>query len=289
MDKRYVLELDLVVGLFNPKMRFNQGDKDTSDFYIKLTKNGEVVESLSRAMFTLVAIKPDKTVEAQFIEVEKGLIYVDLKRHMRDQVGVYRARAMIIVDGETIMTDMIKYQVDDDGYIDDPDDNVNDSIALGKLEEVLKKVAELETSTKERLELFDSQLDLINARQDLFDERLTALKDKVDNLRPGTGSGGNTHTHSNKHILDQITQELLDSIGKGEVDLTDYQRKNDTKLKTDDKSIVGAINELHQEFNSFMNRFNPIYDEENEELLAPQFGDLHYNSDDESLDIGGFN
>ena len=36
MDKKYVLELDLVVGLFNPKMRFNQGDKDTSDFYIKL-------------------------------------------------------------------------------------------------------------------------------------------------------------------------------------------------------------------------------------------------------------
>lgn len=288
MDKKYVLELDLVVGLFNPKMRFNQGDKDTSDFYIKLTKNGEVIESLSRAMVTLVAIKPDKTVEAQFIEVEKGLIYADLKRHMRDQVGIYRARAMIIVDGESIMTDMIKYQVDDDGYIDDPDDGVDDGIALGKLEELLKKIEEIETSTNERLELFDSQLSLLNTRQDLFDERLTMLNDKVNNLKPSTG-GGNTHYHSNKHILDQITQELLDSIGKGEVDLSDYQTKNDSKLTTDNKSIVGAINELHQEFNSFMNRFNPIYDEVNEELIAPQFGNINYDSDDESLDIGGFN
>ena len=95
---------------------------------------------------------------------------------MRDQVGIYRARAMIIVDGESIMTDIIKYQVDDDGYIDDPDDGVDDGIALGKLEELLKKIEEIETSTNERLELFDSQLSLLNTRQDLFDERLTSVE-----------------------------------------------------------------------------------------------------------------
>ena len=288
MDKKYMLELDLVVGLFNPKMRFNQGDKDTSDFYIKLTKNGEVIENLNKAMVTLVAIKPDKSVEAQFIEVNNGLIYADLKRCMRDQVGIYRARAMIIVEGESIMTDMIKYQVDDDGYIDDPDDNVNDSIALGKLEELLKKIEAIETSSKERLELFDSQLDLLNTRQDLFDERLSMLNDKVNNLKPGTGSSGSSHTHSNKHVLDQITQELIDAIGSAQVDLSAYQTKQDTKLTTDDKSIVGAINELHREFNSLVEKFTPVYNEEDEELTSQMFSKVVYNPDDESLEIGGF-
>lgn len=438
MDKKYVLELDLVVGLYNPKMRFNQGDKRTSDFYIKLTNNGEIIENLDRAMVTLVAIRPDKSVEAQFIEVKNGLLYADLKRHMKCQVGVYRARAMVVIEGEVIRTDMFKYEVDDDGNIDEPcDDNFNDdSVVMENLSEILNKLAELELKCNEREEIFntrlnnleDKQADTSNKisnlsslednvnnkineydkildnqdykinsiykRQDNYDERISAVEAKVDyiedvedldakfeqldskidkvnskvkeinstlqehlddyaeeinniykkqdklstkvdrvdseindlddkidckvdNLKTKIDLFDNkldiydnkyaiidnkiddlehrlnnintetTHNHSNKHILDQITQELIDAIGSAQVDLSAYQMKRDEGLNTDDKSIVGAINELHQEFDSFMNRFNPIYDEENEELIAPQFGNINYDSDDESLDIGG--
>ena len=56
------------------------------------------------------------------------------------------------------------------------------------------------------------------------------------------------HTHNNKDILDQITQEMIDSIlaGGGLVDLSIYQTKRDTNLDTTDKTIIGAINELNE-------------------------------------------
>lgn len=56
------------------------------------------------------------------------------------------------------------------------------------------------------------------------------------------------HTHLNKDILDQITQEMIDtiSLGGGLVDLSIYQTKRDTKLNTTDKTVVGAINELNE-------------------------------------------
>lgn len=56
------------------------------------------------------------------------------------------------------------------------------------------------------------------------------------------------HVHLNKDVLDQITQEMIDTIGisGGTVDLSKYQLKTDETLNTTDKTIVGAINELNE-------------------------------------------
>lgn len=55
------------------------------------------------------------------------------------------------------------------------------------------------------------------------------------------------HMHLNKDVLDQITQEMIDSIllGGGMVDLSSYQTRRDINLNTTDKTVVGAINELN--------------------------------------------
>ena len=60
------------------------------------------------------------------------------------------------------------------------------------------------------------------------------------------------HTHNNKEVLDQITQEMIDTIvlGGGFVDLTDYQTKEDMNLTTIDKTIVGSINELNEKIDN---------------------------------------
>lgn len=56
------------------------------------------------------------------------------------------------------------------------------------------------------------------------------------------------HVHLNKDVLDQITQEMIDTIGisSGIVDLSKYQLKTDEELNTIDKTIIGAINELNE-------------------------------------------
>ena len=56
------------------------------------------------------------------------------------------------------------------------------------------------------------------------------------------------HKHLNLDVLNQITQEMVDSIGLsgGLVDLSIYQTKRDTTLETDNKTVSGAINELNK-------------------------------------------
>lgn len=66
---------------------------------------------------------------------------------------------------------------------------------------------------------------------------------KVSALSPNT-----QHKHLNLDVLNQITQEMVDSIGLsgGLVDLSIYQTKNDTTLETNNKTVSGAINELNE-------------------------------------------
>ena len=55
------------------------------------------------------------------------------------------------------------------------------------------------------------------------------------------------HTHDNKEILDNITQEDIDLWTEGgNIDLSAYQTVEDNTLETDDKTIPGAINELNE-------------------------------------------
>src|SRR5699024_1932710 len=117
MNKEYKIKLDLNKKLYSKKMTFNQFDENVNDFYIEVTKNNEVIKGLNKSIVTLVAIKPDNTVEAQFIEVENGLVYADLKPSMCDLVGNYQAKAMIVLEGKIITTDTIIYSVNEDKII----------------------------------------------------------------------------------------------------------------------------------------------------------------------------
>lgn len=60
------------------------------------------------------------------------------------------------------------------------------------------------------------------------------------------------HKHLNLDVLNQITQEMVDSIGLsgGLVDLSIYQTKRDITLETNNKTISGAINELNEKVES---------------------------------------
>ena len=72
---------------------------------------------------------------------------------------------------------------------------------------------------------------------------------RVGTLNPDAQQPQQTHhIHSNLDVLNQITQEMVDSIGLsgGLVDLSIYQTKEDTTLETDNKTVSGAINELNE-------------------------------------------
>ena len=114
MNKEYKIKLDLNKKLYNKKMAFNQFDENVNDFYIEVTKNNEVVKDIDKSINTLVVIKPNGEVDAQFIETKEGQIYADLKPSMCDLIGNYQAKAMIVLEDKIITTDIISYSVNED-------------------------------------------------------------------------------------------------------------------------------------------------------------------------------
>ena len=53
--------------------------------------------------------------------------------------------------------------------------------------------------------------------------------------------------------INQLREDVNSGIGGGTVDLTNYQKKNDETLNTTSKEIVGAINEVNTQFKDIAN------------------------------------
>ena len=83
MDRKYQTRLDFQFNYKNQVMKFKDNDNYTSDFSISVTRGGKLVD-IKNALATLVVIKPDNSVEAQFIEVNNSELYADLKPSLKD-------------------------------------------------------------------------------------------------------------------------------------------------------------------------------------------------------------
>ena len=57
MDKKYNLKLDLQFRCNNSVMKFNQFDNETSDFFMRITNGGKLVD-IEKALVVLATIKP---------------------------------------------------------------------------------------------------------------------------------------------------------------------------------------------------------------------------------------
>ena len=151
MNKEYKIKLDLNKKLYNKKMAFNQFDENVNDFYIEVTKNNEVVKDLDKSIITLVAIKPNNAVDAQFIEVKEGQIYADLKPSMCDLVGNYQAKAMIVLEGKIITTDTMIYSVNEDKIISRLNEDVVSDERFALFTDALARLSTIEISEEQRV------------------------------------------------------------------------------------------------------------------------------------------
>lgn len=151
MNKEYKIKLDLNKKIYNKKMAFNQFDENVNDFYIEVTKNNEVVKDLDKSIITLVAIKPNGEVDAQFIEAKEGRIYADLKPSMCDLVGNYQAKAMIVLEGEIVTTDTINYSVNEDKIISKLNDDIVSDERFTLFTDALSRLSTIETNEEQRV------------------------------------------------------------------------------------------------------------------------------------------
>ena len=139
MNKKYNLKLDLQFRCNNSTMKFNQFDNNTSDFFMRITNGGNLVD-IEKAIVVLAIIKPSGKVASQFVEVENGLVYADLKSNMRDEIGTYTAKAMLILEDERVVTDSISYEVKEDKILSLLNDSVEDTEDFTLLTDMFKQI-----------------------------------------------------------------------------------------------------------------------------------------------------
>lgn len=150
MNKRYNLKLDLQFRCNNSIMKFNQFDNNTSDFFMRITNGGKLVD-IEKAIVVLAVIKPSGKIASQFVEVENGLVYADLKPNMRDEIGTYTAQAMLILEDERVVTDVISYEVEEDKIFSLLNDTVETSEEFTLLTDMLSRLSNIEISEEQRV------------------------------------------------------------------------------------------------------------------------------------------
>ncbi len=150
MNKNYNLKLDLQFRCNNSIMKFNQFDNNTSDFFMRITNGGNLVD-IEKALVVLAVIKPSGKVASQFVEVKNGLVYADLKPNMKDEIGAYTAKAMLILEDERVVTDIISYEVEEDKIFSLLNDTVETSEEFTLLTDMLSRLSTVEISEEQRV------------------------------------------------------------------------------------------------------------------------------------------
>ncbi len=150
MNRKYNLKLDLQFRCNNSIMKFNQFDNNTSDFFMKISSGGKSFD-VEKAIVVLATIKPSGKVASQFVEIENGLVYADLKPNMVDEIGIYTAQAMLILEDERVVTDVISYEVEEDKIFSLLNDTVGTSEEFTLLTDMLSRLSAIEISEEQRV------------------------------------------------------------------------------------------------------------------------------------------
>ena len=177
MNKNYNLKLDLQFRCNNSIMKFNQFDNNTSDFFMRITNGGKLVD-IEKAIVVLAVIKPSGKVSSQFVEVENGLVYADLKPSMKDEIGTYTAKAMLILEDERVVTDSINYEVKEDKIFSLLNDTVETTEEFTLLTDMLSRLSTIEINEANRENNFNDIKEQFEIIKNNHNELVTTQTDK---------------------------------------------------------------------------------------------------------------
>lgn len=224
MDRKYNLRLDLQFRCNNSVMKFDEFDKNTSDFFIRVTRGNKLID-ISKAIVTLVVIKPDNTTEAQFVTIENNNVYCDLKPSMKDIPGKYEAIASITVNGETINTDPtnpIVYEVTENKFLRQLNEEVVSEERFTILTEMISRLSEIELQEISRQEAELSREEAEKLRQ----EAIEKIKSDIAKLIEDTNSKVDTNLKENSNKVDKL-------ISDTETKIDNYKLEKDAAIQQD--------------------------------------------------------
>ena len=256
MNRKYNLKLDLQFRCNNSIMKFNQFDNNTSDFFMRITNGGNLVD-IEKAIVVLAVIKPSGKVSSQFIEVKNGLVYVDLKSNMKDEIGTYTAQAMLILEDERVVTDSISYKVEEDKIFSLLNDTVEDTEDFTLLTDMLNRLSTIEISEEQRVineaerilseenrkieEAKRVEAELIRQHEEADRTKYDAIRESNENIRKQNES---RRLANETNRIDEETKRVEEEANRVEAE---QLRKDNYNFMTEDEERRRVEANAHKE------------------------------------------
>ena len=240
LNREYSLKLDLRFRCNNPDMQFMQFDKNTSDFFICIERGTEDVD-LSNAIITLAVIKPDNTTDAMFLDIRNNELYANLKHSMKDLIGTYQARAMLVSGDETVTTDVITYTVNEDKILSQLNSDIVSDERYSILTDMLNNLSEIETNETNRVEA-----------EKLREKKIKELIDKANKAIQNINS--TIENEVNKIVPKIVNDTTNEYLGTVKEDLENAVNDANTKIEEVD-SKISEVNNFIDKKNNQVNDF----------------------------------
>lgn len=249
MNKNYNLKLDLQFRCNNSIMKFNEFDNNTSDFFIRVTRAGELID-ISKAIVTLVAIKPDGSVDAQFVDIDSNRVYCDLKPTMKNIPGKYEVIASITVDGETVNTDIdnpIIYEVTENKFLRQLNEEVVTEERFTLLTDMINRLSSIETNENTRIE----NENVREERETLREQAIEKIKTDIENLISNTKKEINDYKETKDIAINEDLRQYKEVTNQT---IENYKSAKDTEINNSLREYKSSTDDDIEEFKNIKSR-----------------------------------
>ena len=228
MDRKYNLKLDLQFRCSNQKMIFDEFDENTSDFFMQITRQGEKVD-ISNSVPTLLVLKPSGTAQFQILNIKDNLVYGNLKNSLKDEVGTYIAKLMLIEGDKKIFISDIRYEVIENGLLGMIDNDIVKDERYPLLIQLIERLSDIESKEQDREEAEQKrQLNEQNREKTIKD-----IENKIDSIGKGDFSALVTKEELNK-LSEELEVHIHEEYAtKEEVPTKISELENDRKYLTE--------------------------------------------------------
>ena len=236
MNKKYNLKLDLQFRCNNSKMIFDEFDENTSDFFMQITRQGKEID-ISNAIPTLLVLKPGGIAVSQILNVKDNLIYGNLNNSLKNEVGTYIAKLMLVEGDKKTFIGNISYEVTENALLGKIDDDIVEDERYSVLLQLLERLSNIELQEQTRVDNENSRIEAENLRE----ESIEKIKNDIDFLINETNKKVNDNLNSNTSKIDNLVIDTKE-------ELNEYKNNKDIAINEDLKEFKENTNKSIQDY-----------------------------------------
>ena len=239
MNKKYNLKLDLQFRCNNSKMIFDEFDENTSDFFMQITRQGQEID-ISNTIPTLLALKPSGVAVSQILNIKDNLIYGNLNNSLKNEVGTYIAKLMLIEGDKKTFISNISYEVTENALLGKIDDDIVEDERYSILIQLLERLSNIELQEQTRVDNESSRIEAENLRE----KSIEKIKNDIDFLVNETNKKVNDNLNSNTSKIDNL---IIDT----KEELNEYKNNKDIAINEDLKEFKENTNKSIDNYKAF--------------------------------------